>query len=215
MRKLSLRYSALLCASAVILIFCGCAVGKPLAFDKETHLQQLRQKRPQGLGYSVAVAPVLVYRVPGAKSKKQWPLTVKATDLQKEITAAFKEIPVFTNVLQIPEAEITRHGFQMELADQSRVVTGLCQVFGQHGKIFGRQGRLVGSHAVRIRVVSRKQRRPCRSAGHCRTIGTGKQRPFAGQSVQVGGLYHGMIQDTQAVVPVLVGEDQENVHRVR
>ncbi len=105
MKESSLRCSVLLCASAVILSFCGCAVGSPLALSDEVQLQKAHQVRPKGLDYSVAVAPVLVYPVRTPANKERWSLRVKATDLQKEITATLREVPVFASVEQTPSSD--------------------------------------------------------------------------------------------------------------
>lgn len=81
---------------------CGCAVGKPVALTDETRLLEARELRPDGLGYSVAVAPVHVEQSGTAGSRERWPLTLDAAALQEEIASALGNIPVFRGVSQTP-----------------------------------------------------------------------------------------------------------------
>lgn len=90
---------------ALAALVCGCAVGRPLSMSEEAELRQLHIARPRGLGYSVAVAPVGVYATHAGDGKERWPLTFKPEEMQKEIAAVLRDIPVFTEVAQVQHSD--------------------------------------------------------------------------------------------------------------
>jgi hypothetical protein len=106
MRK---RYVKLLGVVLVILAS-GCAVGRPLSMSEEAELRQLHIAHPRGLGYSVAVAPVGVFKSHIAEGKKKWPMSFKPAEMQKEIATVLREIPVFAEVTQVHHSNPTAAG---------------------------------------------------------------------------------------------------------
>ncbi|MCX7704030.1 MAG: caspase family protein [Planctomycetota bacterium] len=101
----------------VIVFLCGCGVAQPIPFQDEISVQEAKRLRPQGLGYSVAVAPIRL--IPPAISEEEtsfWAVNPNTEELQKEMVTALKEVPVFASVYEVTnESEAKRQGAELLL----------------------------------------------------------------------------------------------------
>ncbi|MFH1422924.1 MAG: caspase family protein [Planctomycetota bacterium] len=95
--------------SIISLLFCfSCASAGPVTWNQEPIVKEAKKSRPQGLGFSVAVAPVVVVQPVLEEGGKTWAVDIDKRELQREIVAALKEVPVFVNVREIPVLDIAR-----------------------------------------------------------------------------------------------------------
>ncbi len=90
---------------ALLVVACGCAVGRPLSLSEEAELRRLHIARPQGLRYSVAVAPIGVYRSAAGEDGDRWPLSFKPAEMQEKIAVGLREIPVFADVVKVSHSD--------------------------------------------------------------------------------------------------------------
>jgi hypothetical protein len=161
----------------------------------------------QGVGQMPgAGGPVVVHHAAAVEA----PGRVGGLTLEPAIVVAVGRVVVVQEHLTeavAPAARVQMHASP----DEGGLIAGRLQHAGERGRGIPIDVVLIPDEPMRGRVLAGQERAACGDAGGAGGVGPPEACAGSGDGVEIGGEQHGVAFDGEAVAPLLVGHDEQDV----